>query len=226
LEPMVLHDIPFQIDFDALKAKLRLRDGSPLVADLERLVDEALRIGRPKALYGVAYIDSKGDDSVVVDGVTFSSHILRVNLDPVHRVFPFVTTCGMELQDWGAQISDMLQGFWAETIKEFALLSARAALDAHLEARFLPGHTSVMNPGSLEDWPITQQRPLFTVLGDTEALVGVRLTDSMLMVPTKTVSGIRFPTEINFVSCKLCPREECPNRRAPRDEELAQTYEH
>jgi hypothetical protein len=226
MEPIVLQDMPFEIDMDALKKKVRLKDGSPLIADLETMVAEALRIGRPKALYGVAFIDSKGDDSVVVDGVSFSSHVLRVNLDPVHRVFPFVTTCGMELQTWGDGFSDMLQGYWAETIKEFALISARAALNAHLEATFAPGHTAAMNPGSLEDWPINQQRPLFDLLGDTEALVGVRLTESMLMVPTKTVSGLRFPTEINFESCMLCPREECPNRRAPRDQKLAETYEH
>ncbi len=226
MEPIVLQDIPFQIDLEALKKRLHLREGSPLIADLVGMVDQALQIGRPKALCGIAYIESKGDDSVVIDGVTFHSHVLRVNLDPVHRIFPFVATCGMELQDWAAQIDDMLQGFWAETIKEFALISARAAMSAHLDATFAPGHTAAMNPGSLEDWPITQQRPLFDLLGDTEALIGVHLTPSMLMVPTKTVSGIRFETEANFESCMLCPREACPNRRSARDETVAERYEH
>jgi hypothetical protein len=224
MEPIILNDVPFEVDMDALKKKLRLKGGSPLIADLTGLVDEALKIGRPKALYGVAFIDCKGDDTVTVDGITFASHVLRINLDPVHRVFPFVVTCGMELQDWAAAMDDMLQGFWAETIKEFALQSARVALEAHLSTTFQPGSTSVMNPGSLEDWPITQQRPLFTLLGDTEALIGVRLTDTMLMVPTKTVSGLRFQTDTSFVSCMLCPREECPNRRAAKDDEMAGKY--
>ena len=224
MEPIILNDIPFEIDMEALKKRLRLKEGSPLIADLAGLVQEALKIGRPKALYGVAFIDSKGEDSVMVDGIGFTSRVLRINLDPVHRVFPFVATCGMELQDWAETKDDMLQGFWAETIKEFALQSARVALEAHLGATFQPGATSTMNPGSLEDWPITQQRPLFTLLGDTEALIGVRLTDTMLMVPTKTVSGMRFQTDTSFVSCMLCPREECPNRRAARDENVAGKY--
>ena len=42
----------------------------------------------------------------------------------------------------------------------------------------------------MADWPIEEQQPLFRLLGDTERAVGVRLTDSMLMVPTKSVSGI------------------------------------
>jgi hypothetical protein len=73
-----------------------------------------------------------------------------------------------------------------------------------------------MNPGSgnRNFWPIGQQRQLFQLLGDVEASVGVRLTDSFLMTPNKTVSGILFPTDVPFVSCQLCTRENCPRRRA------------
>ena len=74
-----------------------------------------------------------------------------------------------------------------------------------------------MSPGSLADWPLQEQRQLFTILGNTWDTVGVRLTDSLLMVPIKSVSGIRFPTESSFESCQLCPRAQCPGRRAPYD---------
>ena len=77
-----------------------------------------------------------------------------------------------------------------------------------------------MNPGSLEDWPIQQQTQVFELLGDPLRDVGVRLTDSFLMVPIKSVSGIRYPTETSFESCQLCPREKCTGRRAPYDPEL------
>jgi hypothetical protein len=76
---------------------------------------------------------------------------------------------------------------------------------------------STMNPGSLADWPLAQQRVLFALLGNTEAAIGVSLTPSLLMTPTKSVSGIAFPTEGSFASCQLCPRKACPNRRAPYD---------
>ena len=85
---------------------------------------------------------------------------------------------------------------------------------------FWPGVVGRMNPGSLSDWPLTEQRPLFSLMGDTDAAIGVRLMPSLLMAPTKSVSGIVFPTESTFASCQLCPRDECPNRRAPYDEGL------
>lgn len=43
------------------------------------------------------------------------------------------------------------------------------------------------------DWPLTQQQPLFTLLGDPEASIGVQLTDSLLMIPNKSLSGSGLP---------------------------------
>ena len=67
----------------------------------------------------------------------------------------------------------------------------------------------------LPQWPIEGQRELFRILGDTEGTVGVRLTDSCLMLPSKSVSGILFQDHTGHVNCALCPRENCPNRRVP-----------
>jgi hypothetical protein len=101
-----------------------------------------------------------------------------------------------------------------------ALRSAMQTLSEHLEARFRPGHLSRMNPGSLTDWPIQEQRKLFALLGNPKDAIGVELTKSLIMVPLKSVSGISFPAEVDFASCQLCPRENCPGRRAPYDETL------
>jgi len=55
-------------------------------------------------------------------------------------------------------------------------------------------------------------------------LIGVELTDSFLMIPNESVSGIYFPAEVRFETCQLCPREICPGRRAPYDKNLLQAY--
>lgn len=217
---MILNNIPFEPDLDQLLKRLRIKAGSRRVDDLKRMVGDAQAIAKPKALYEVSFIESRGDDYVVVDGVTFKSRVLCVNLAPVHRVFPYVATCGVELERWASSIDDLLQNYWADTISEMALRSATEALHEHLDERYRPGKTSVMNPGSLPDWPLREQRPLFALLGDPERDIGVQLLDSLLMTPTKSVSGIRFSTEESFTSCQLCPRENCPSRRAPYDATL------
>ena len=77
-----------------------------------------------------------------------------------------------------------------------------------------------MTPGSLPDWPIEEQRPLFAILGDIQGAIGVRITEDLVIIPSFSVSGILFPTQISFQSCQLCPREKCQGRRAPYDDKL------
>jgi len=220
MDPVVLTDIPFEIDLPSLMEQLRVEAGSSLAGALVHLSSEARAIARPKAMYGLAFIDSRGDDHVIIEAIRFSSRVLRINLDPVNRVFPFVVTCGTELAEWASSIDDFLYRYWADRIMHLALSDARQALQDRIRTQFGLGTISAMNPGSLEDWPLREQRPLFALLGTAEADVGVRLTDSMIMTPLKSVSGLWFATDVDFASCQLCPRGDCPSRRAAYDQML------
>jgi len=220
LETLVFENIPFQIDPAELATMMRVRASSGHLAEIERLAQAACDVGRPKAMYKVAYIEARGDDFIELDGAVFTSRVLRVNVEKAHKVFPFIVTCGMELHEWASSIGDLLQRFWADAISEMALRCAVQFVEKRLVERYLFSQLAKMNPGSLADWPLREQRVLFKLLGDTQAAIGVRLTDSLLMTPTKSVSGIWFPTEESFASCRLCPREDCRGRRAPYDKEL------
>ncbi len=220
MQPTVLGQIPFSLHEDELFERLRVRPSRPEAGEARRLAAEAQALARPKALYRMAWVEERGDDYVVVEGVRLSSRVLRVNLAEAHRVFAYAATGGLEMEAWQASQSDVLLSFWADAIAEMALRAAMAALDRHLQSIYdLPG-LSRMNPGSLPNWPLTEQGPLFRILGDTDGSIGVQLTESFLMVPRKSVSGIQFPAEETFASCQLCPRSGCPNRRAPYDEAL------
>lgn len=191
---------------------------------LEALIEEACTVAKPKALYQVAYIEDRTDDSVTINDVTFTSRILKVNLDQAERVFVWLATCGEELDRWSAQFDNLLTQFWADLIKQSALFYIRDVLLEHIEENYRPGKISSMSPGSLEDWPITQQQPLFTLLDGAHKTIGMYLTESCLMVPTKSLSGILFPTEFSFESCQLCTRPNCQGRRAAYKPTLWEKY--
>lgn len=220
MDSTVLDSIPCEIDVEELAKKLHLKSDHSYFPELVRLVREAQALGKPKALYRVAYIESRTDDSVTVEGVTLKSRVLRVNLDAVYRIFPYVATCGLELEAWSAGIKDFLHRFWADAIKEATLRTAREHLEQHLVQKYQLGKISRMSPGSLKDWPIEEQRPLFSILGELTERIGVSLTESLIMVPIKSVSGVWFPAETDFFSCQLCSRDLCPGRKAPYDPEL------
>jgi hypothetical protein len=214
----LLDDIPFAANIEKLRKQCRVREED--TGDFERLVEEAVSVARPKALYRLAYVDALDEDLIAVDGTRLKSRVLKVNLENVHRVFPFVLTCGREIEEWAWSLPDLVHRFWADALKIAALRQAGLAMQDHLDRRFLPGPTSVMSPGSLKDWPIEEQRSLFTILGEEAGRIGVTITPQLMMVPAHSVSGIRFPSESRFESCQLCPREECPGRRAAYDRTL------
>lgn len=224
MEKYLLDNLEFKVDLDQLFKTLKMDETDDEAENVIKMAREAEAIARPKALYKVSYIDEKGDDYVVIDGVKFVSRVMSINLKDVHRVFPYVATCGVELENWSNSIDDVLEQYWADAIKIQALQCAVKAMDAHLEKHIRPGKTASMNPGSLQDWPITEQKKLFGILGNVKEDTGIQLTDSFLMLPIKSVSGIKFATESNYENCQLCRRENCPGRRAPYDEEMARKY--
>lgn len=210
----VLH-IPASVDMERLVKALHIEGRSEKVEMLKPLVDEALKVAVPKAVYRVAYIDDKGDDYIVADGTRFDSRVLRVNIGEAHRVIVYVVTCGQEIEKWSLTKDDILESYWADNIKEAVLYRAAEYFDKFIRESLALEKTAVMNPGSLADWPVTQQKDLFGMLGNVKEQIGVELTDSCLMIPFKTVSGLMFPTGSGFQSCQLCPRKSCVNRRAP-----------
>jgi len=221
---MLVENVSISLDPDELIRHLRLGKHENAARLVGELLETARPLIAPRALYQIAYIDKKEDDAVEIGGWSFQSRVLRKNLDHAERVFPFVITIGGRLEEKAGSSGDLLRQYYLETIADLALLSAAAYFENYLTKHYGLSKISSMSPGSLPDWPLTEQKPLFALLGDAEAAIGVRLTESMLMIPRKSVSGIYFPTEVSFFSCQLCERERCPGRKAVFDETLKQTY--
>lgn len=220
LSPTILDHIPFKIDEPELLRRLHADESSVFLEDIRCFARDAETYARPKGVYTMAAVNVIDDTAVLLGGGMFTSRVLRVNLEGVYRVFPFLATCGPELEAWSHTLGDPLQQFWADAVKEMALVAALRALEDHCVAAYQPATIATMNPGSLQDWPVSEQRPLFSLFGPAAETIGVSLTDSFLMSPVKSVSGIWFETDKGFVNCQLCPREDCPNRRAPHDPHL------
>jgi hypothetical protein len=220
LKTVIIDNIPFDVHAEHLYPILKVASGSTLAGRVDALLGAAVKIARPKVAYKLSAVEHGDGGVVILDGLRFQSKVLQVNLRDCRRVFPFVATCGMELQNWSQTIDARLEAFWADTIQLLALGVALEAFKKKIHGLFATGTTSTMNPGSLADWPIGEQYKLFTLLGDSTGAIGVHLTQSALMVPLKSASGIEFESGEKFYNCQLCPRDECPGRRAPYDDHL------
>jgi len=220
----ILDSIPVSIKAERVMDILHLGGESRYIEIVNELIEKIQPVIRPKAMYDVQFVEHVDKDTIELNGIKFNSRVLRVNLDNIGRVFPYIATSGIEAESIGEDDDDLMSKFIIDTIKGMALGVASSYLHNYIKNKYKIKQMSSMNPGSLEDWPISEQKPLFSVFGDVEKLIGVKLTDSFLMIPIKSVSGIYFPTEKSFESCQLCPREKCPNRRAKYDPELKEKY--
>jgi hypothetical protein len=219
----ILNNIPVELKMAEIKRRLHInRDQDFNLA--RELVDHSHNLLDAKALYKICYIDQKHEDSVTVGSHSFKSKVLRKNLDAVERIFPYVVTIGPRFEEDVRDCEDILRKYYLDMIGTLAITSALMYLKKYLQSKYALDKVSFMSPGSLADWPIEEQRPLFGLLEDTENTIGVKLTDSLLMLPAKSESGIFFPTETTFLNCQLCPRKECMGRKGPYSEDLAREY--
>ena len=213
-------------DPEALKERLHLDEDSDPddLEELERLVGEAQEAAKPRSLFRVTPVTARGETWVELAGVRVDSALAAKNLADREVCAAYISTCGTELAAWAAAYrADPFLQFWTDEIMLAYLRQATAQLTEYLRENVFGGAKfSQMNPGSLKEWPITGQRAVFTVLGAREdaeggllSPLGVRLTPSCLMLPAKSVSGLAFLSDSGFVNCAYCPRERCPNRRAP-----------
>jgi hypothetical protein len=212
--------IPVKLRIEMVQARLR----APSPEAIAPLLSEALSLAEARAGFAVAYIEEKRPGEVVIDGCRFRSRVLRKNLDGVGRVFPAVVTIGGRLEQRADRSRDLLEKYYLDMIGNLILAEARAHVTRQLCRRFAIDTLSWMSPGSLEDWPLEEQGPLFALLDRAQAAAAVHLTESFLMLPRKSVSGLFFPSETTFFSCRLCPRERCEGRKARYDEQAVKEY--
>lgn len=217
MEKHIVVDLDYFITKEQLLKTVHLPD-DPDDADTNialEMLGEALKCACPKFEYCLAAIEEKGEDFVIVEGWRIISPLVRQNLNNVHRVIPYVATCGTEVEQWSNKYTDMLEAFWADEIKKLLLLKSYEALKEMVKEKyFAASDMSHMSPGSLPQWPISEQEGLFTLLGNVKEDIGVTLSDSFLMIPFNSVSGFFFSSETHYENCQLCPIPNCPNRRA------------
>jgi len=213
--------IPVTTNFEQVLEKLKIEDEDDIEM-VRGLFRTAKEIVRPKVLYREAYVEEVSGNCVRIDNFGFESEVLAANLKDVHRVFAYVSTCGTEVDDWSAKEKDYVVSLWLDMIKELFLREANDFFRQYIKDSYQLKTLSAINPGSGEknNWDISQQAQLFSLVGSVKEEIGVTLTDSFLMVPIKSTSGLLYPSETEFVNCLLCGRKNCQGRRVEFDREL------
>jgi len=213
-ERIVCEDVGVNLELADFIDRLYPEDGDDKTR-IEEMWEEFKQVAKPRLVLKIAYVDEVSDDGVTINGIFFKSGLLAENLKYSHMVFAYVGSCSAEAEEWSHKYTnDPIESYWANIMKEVTIGPLIMYLDNKIKSDYGLQKIGVMNPGSLEDWPISEQPKLFELIGGTDD-IGVRLEPSFLMIPTKSVSGIYFSTDKDWINCRMCPRKVCQNRRVP-----------
>ena len=182
--------------------------------------DNIHHIIEPTVSYVIKNIDFIiGNYIVCEDDIVLKSQVLAKVLENAHKVAIFTLTISNPLEDITSQLAEdghMRQASVLDAIGSNAAEKVADALQKRIRRvvsiqgmetsrRFSPGYC---------DWDVSQQKMLFQALDGDQA--GIRLTDSFLMIPRKSISGIIGigPSgTMNYQPCKTCDKANCTGRR-------------
>lgn len=164
-------------------------------------------------------VDRKADTLTVGDTTFEIGQMMRAHVQRASAVALFVVTVGPQLETAArAQLRDgqMLEGYTLDAIGSSAAEAVADVAEADIrQAAEAVGWkiTNRLSPGYCQ-WATHEQSKLFALLPDRPC--GIRLTDSALMVPIKSVSGIvgLGPTvkHLDYM-CSICNMTTCHKRR-------------
>ncbi len=198
-------------------------------ARVERIVTETLEEfrseARPKGL--VAEVDEDGF-AAIYEGAGDND-----SPSPLLKIFPRAEALTLFAVTLGASLSDRVSALFDDgKVALGATLDAAASEGTeracvHLDGIVLEDARTDGRAGAASrilryspgycGWNLTGQRALFAALGPEE--IGIRLTESCLMEPIKSISGVMVigPAEIHkftddYSFCSACPTHDCRRR--------------
>ena len=157
-------------------------------------------------------------------GEPFKSAKLARALQGSEAVVCFVATLGQEVQHQISHLSNGGKLSDAYIVDAIASVGTEQTVESFQSQmrdgcrRYGKGVTLRFSPGYC-DWPIEEQTKVFRVV--EAGRIGVRLTDSFLMTPSKSVSGVfgivqGAGASLPHNPCLLCGRSHCLGRRTER----------
>ena len=218
----ILDDIPVKIDVSMVMETIKSNGaGKRLEAGIQEIIGLVGPVVRPKVAYRAARVTAVDGHHLEISGVRFSHHVSSLNFRVGETVFPYVATCGVEIEE--IKFADLLKDYCLNMVKNVILMRAAVKhFEEHLRSTYKLPEVSRMGPG--EAMGTTSQQPaLFSIIGDVERAIGVKLSAHNMMVPEKSSSGIYFETAVRIESCQLCPNK-CLSRRAKYEPELFETF--
>jgi len=187
---------------------------------IDRMLDELSHCCTPEFGYVVhsgKWLDK--DHLQVSETILKPGKIITASLREADHIAVFVATVGKGFDQWNRKIQqgdDMVSAFFADSLGSVLAEACVAVMKECIERKINELGLFISNcysPGYCE-WSLVEQKKLFSFF--PEQFCGVTLTESCLMVPIKSVSGIvgiGKNVKKRLYSCDVCTMTTCVKNR-------------
>lgn len=184
---------------------------------LDDVLMHAAAICRPKIMFGICSGTVLSPARVEAEGLVFHpGKIIADSLAGADRFCFFTATAGTEYENWRngfRKSGDLVMEFIADAVGSVLAEACSAKVEEYLGDMLDVPFTYPYSPGYC-GWRLTDQKLLFSLFPHRPC--GIELTDSCLMYPIKSVSGIIGIGE-NVIrrpyGCAICTLKSCYKRR-------------
>jgi hypothetical protein len=221
----VLRNIPLKLDLDKVMRRAAFQtEGLFPEKEALQLVKKGATVARPIAIFKASPVQNLSANVINIDGIRFDNALLRVNLKDVDRAFPYLVSCGHEIDSMKLSGKQAGLNYVVDAVKEMVLAEAANYLRNHITDKYNLDYLWSLQPGEPQAWKIEDRRLLFEMLGQVEELTGVKLSSDNSLIPKQSTCGIFYYAKVEFEGCQVCAQEPCMGRRAPYSEELAKKF--
>jgi hypothetical protein len=213
----IFNDIKVEFDSVQLASCMCLTSDMPEYLEFELLLEAITPHTMPVALLDEAAIINKTSDKIISSLGEFNCSLLSELTGKSDKLFPFIVTCGKSMESFGTDISDPLQLYWVDFLKEYAMEQAFNKIKSEVVKKCPNDKITSLIPSDDMVWKIEGLNEIFNAFSaESVEQAGVELTKYLHMIPVKTRAGVFFPShrEVNICSlcsvkkCKTCPLEE------------------
>ena len=191
-------------------------------AETERMIQRVQKILRPRFCFFItkATLDTSNNTLTTGTATMQIGKIISRQLRGSSAFVFFVATAGMEFEELQEQLKaegDMVSIFIADAMGSVIAEKTADCMERVLQDTLNPAgmkRTNRFSPGYC-GWHVSQQHLLFSHF-PTPQPCGITLSDSSLMTPIKSVSGvIGIGTDVRYLdyTCGLCDYKDCYKRR-------------
>lgn len=215
----VRKDVPFQATDELLCDRLHTELASEIFERAALLRQEVASVIRPAYIMKEVRVGRKSRNGIELGGQFFGSRIAASKIAADSRVVVYIATCGREAAELLAATDDPFDNYVLDTLAHIGCNNARDDMLRSLSARFGIKKYISLAPGSVIDWNVAEVCKFFEITDGLHQPLGIRVLESGLIDPLKSVSGIFVESDEKFETCDLCMIPDCPSRRSPFDEE-------